>query len=205
MAKKEVKTPYQICALQEYIEKYAGPEIREKIMEGSQEISTSTQPVKLALWVKSAVGKLDALVDEEARNQILLNCGYNCVKIHKIASKIRNHQKKYPSLDAYLEDAEKNPGRGTRLERKGTLIYQYYTPQSLTRPVRCYCHLLRHLPQDETVSLTYCQCSRGFAQKAWEALLGRTVELEILESCAAGARECKFAIYLNEGDFALTP
>jgi len=86
---------------------------------------------------------------------------------------------------------------GTRLERQGNIVYQFYTPQSYTRPVRCYCGLLRGLPDDETVSLTYCHCSKGFVERVWEAVVGRHVKVELLQSVVHRDKECKFAIHLT--------
>ena len=60
---------------------------------------------------------------------------------------------------------------------------------------------MRGLPEDKTVSLTYCQCSRGLVEKTWELILGRPVQVEILESAISGATECKFVIHLQSGDF----
>lgn len=205
MPSKPPIQPYQLTALRENLERFTGPEVREQVMQGSQEITTSTNPVKIARWMKNAVEKLEELVDEETCSQVLLYCGYHCAKVHKIASQARKHRRKYPALEEYLEAGLCNPARGTRMERQGDIIYQYYTPQSLSRPVRCYCSLLRKLPEGENAPLAFCQCSRGFAQKVWEAVLGRPVQIEILESCAAGARECKFAIHLIASDFTLTP
>jgi predicted hydrocarbon binding protein len=48
----------------------------------------------------------------------------------------------------------------------------------------------------QTISSTYCLCSRGFVQKYWEGIVGKPLTVELLESCLCGARECKFAIHL---------
>jgi hypothetical protein len=56
------------------------------------------------------------------------------------------------------------------------------------------------VPPDETVSFTWCHCGKGFTMKLWEALLGQPVEVELLESCIAGADTSKFAIHLPRGD-----
>lgn len=73
-------------------------------------------------------------------------------------------------------------------------------PRSMARLVRRYRPLLRELPDDETVSLTYCQCSKGFVEKVWGKALGRPVRVELIDSYAAGAPQCKFAIHLKDSD-----
>ncbi len=46
------------------------------------------------------------------------------------------------------------------------------------------------------VSPTYCQCSKGFAERMWERVLGRPAKVEVLETAVTGAKECKFRIRL---------
>jgi hypothetical protein len=91
---------------------------------------------------------------------------------------------------------EENPMKGTKLVRAGSILYQYYTPQAFTRPMRCYCGLLKGLPTEDTVSLTYCNCGKGFVEKYWEAVLQKPVKVDLLQSAISGAKECKFAIHL---------
>jgi len=62
--------------------------------------------------------------------------------------------------------------------------------------MRCYCGLLRGLPEDENVSRTYCYCSEGFVKEFWENVLERPVKVELLQSALSGASECQFAIHL---------
>ena len=191
----------EIRAIGENVERLAGKDVRIRVMEGSEQITDASSPEPVAGWVKGAMERLDNLVDEETRNQAMLNCGYRCIAAHKsVMYKMRAKRQQYETLDEFLQAEEQNPGRGTRLTREGAIVYQYYTPRSLARPVRCYCPLLRGLPDGENVSTTYCQCSRGFVEKVWEKVLGRPVQVEILESCAAGAPECKFAIHLVATD-----
>lgn len=181
----------------ENVERFAGADAREQVMEGSERIGDSSKPEKVALWTKGAMERLDALVDEGTRNQIMVQCGYNCAMMNKgPIEKAKARRRKYATVDEFLEAEQRKPPAGTRLVREGDVLYQFYTPHSYTHPMRCYCSLLRGLPEEETASLTYCQCSRGFVQKYWESVLERPVEVEILESCVSGAQECKFVIHL---------
>jgi predicted hydrocarbon binding protein len=63
--------------------------------------------------------------------------------------------------------------------------------------MRCYCSLFRQLPTEDKVSTTYCNCSRGFVEKYWEAVLQKPVEVDLLKSAISGADECTFAIHLE--------
>ncbi len=179
------------------VERFAGEHVKKKVMQGSERITASAKPAQVALWVKGAMERLDTLVDEDTRNQIMMNCGHNCAVVNKSPiERAKARRRKYNTEDEFLEAEQRKPPAGMRLARQGDVLYQFYTPQSFTRPMRCYCSLLRGLPESETIPLTYCQCSRGFVQKYWEGILQRPVEVELLESCVSGAQECKFAIHL---------
>jgi predicted hydrocarbon binding protein len=56
--------------------------------------------------------------------------------------------------------------------------------------------LFRQLPTEDNVSITYCNCSRGFVEKYWEAVLQKPVKVDLLKSAISGAEECTFAIHL---------
>jgi hypothetical protein len=52
------------------------------------------------------------------------------------------------------------------------------------------------MPDDKDVSLTWRHCSKGFVMKLWEAYLGQSAEVKVVESCISGAERCKFAVRL---------
>ena len=194
MAKNTVS---QIHEIGRNVERLAGKKVGKKVMDGSEQITASSKPEKVAHWVKGAMERLDDLVDEETRNQVMLNCGYNCALVNSSPiEKAKARRKKLKTEAEFLAAEQQKPPAGTRVIREGNTLYQFYTPSSFTHPMRCYCSLLRGLPDGETASLTYCQCSRGFVQKYWEGALGRPVKVELLESSVSGAQECKFAIHL---------
>lgn len=179
------------------VERFTGKKMADKVMEGSEQISSSTSKIKIAEWVKEAIGKLDKLADKKTRNKIMENCGYNCSIVNKrVIEKAKARREKYKSIDEFIEAEERNPMAGTRIKRDGNILYQFYAPQSYTRKMRCFCSLLRRLPADERVSITYCQCSKGFVKKFWEGVLEKPVRVEIMQSVVSGAPECKFKIYL---------
>jgi len=186
-----------LTAMEKCLEEVAGNHIAKQVMQGSEEIAAKTDKKKTALWVKNAMERLDALADERTRVQAMQNCGYNCAqKNHRLIEKAAARRKKYASLDSFLDAEEKKPPKGTKLTREGDIVYQTYTPRSYTRPMRCYCSLFRQLPAGDTVSLTYCNCSKGFVEKYWEAILQKPVKVDLLQSAISGAEECKFAIHL---------
>ncbi len=65
------------------VERFAGKTVRDRVMEGSEKISSSTAKDKIAEWVEEAMDKLDTLTDKKIRFQIMENCGYNCSIVNK--------------------------------------------------------------------------------------------------------------------------
>jgi len=194
MGTNEVK---MIRELSRNVKRFAGEEVETKVMEGSERISVSSSKYEAAEWVKGAMKRFDKLADESTRSRVMVNCGYNCAAVHKsVIDRAKAKRKKFESLDKYLESEERKPTRGTRLIREGPIIYQFYTPQAFAKPMRCFCSMVNALPANEIVSLTYCQCAKGFVEKVWEASIGKPVQVDLIQSAVSGAKECKFAIHL---------
>lgn len=197
MTKKDAE---MIDSIGRTVGELAGEEVRRKFLEGSDKVvqapaTGSAQP--LSLWLKDAIARLDSLIDEPTRVRVMEACGARCAQINKrsIDAFVRRRQK-CKSIDEYLAAEEQKPSRGTRLERQGTTLHFYYSPDTFRAGLRCYCSLWRGLPAAAKVSATYCHCSNAFVAKLWEAVLGKAVRVELLQSCISGARECKFAVHL---------
>lgn len=190
------RTSGQFKQIRGSIESLAGAEVGARVMEGAEKVALSN-PEKVALWVKAAINRLDTLADETTRQQIMLACGYNCILVNKRPmDTARARRQKYPDEEAFLTAEVHKPPRGMRFEREGNLLIQFYTPHTYGSGMRCYCSLMSGLPEGETVSPTYCQCSRGFVQKYWEGILGRPVQVGLGETAISGADECRFVIPL---------
>ncbi len=190
------KIPGQIKQIGGSIESLAGAEVGARVMEGAEMVATSN-PENVALWVKAAMNRLDTLADETTRRQIMLVCGYNCILVNKRPMETARARRQKVSRRGSLPDGRAaQTTRGMRFERQGNRLIQFYTPHTYGSGMRCYCSLMRGLPEGENVSPTYCQCSRGFVQKYWEGILGRPVQVELGETAISGADECKFVIHL---------
>jgi hypothetical protein len=175
----------------------AGEVTRKKVMEGSEKITASTSKSAVANWVKGAIDRMDALVDEKTRRQVMVNCGRNCALHNRtVIDRAKARRKKHKTLEEFLAAEQKKPMPGTRLTREDDKLCWVFTPQSFSRPMRCFCGLLSGLPANEKVSRTYCNCSRGFVQKFWESVLEKPVEVDLIQSAVSGASECKFSIRL---------
>lgn len=190
---------YRLAQIQELgnrIECLAGKGVRDQVMAGSQEITEGTSREKLARWLQGVMARLDALVDEEQRSQIMAGCGGCCATVHRAIERSAARRRKCKTFDDFLAAEEHKPPKGTRLVRAGNVLHQFYTPRSYTHPMRCFCPLAKALPEGENMSPTWCQCARGFAQKTWGTVVGRPVEIEVRGTCLTGAQECEFIIHL---------
>ena len=178
------------------IGRIAGEEVRERVMEGFEGLSGGSREA-VARWVKGAMDRLDSLVDEETRTRIMVSCGHGCAAMNSsVIDDVKARRKKYESIDDFLDAEMLNPERGTRLAREGGVLLQYYTPHAYAEGLRCYCSLVSALPADETISLTYCNCAKGFVERFWEGVLERSVRVELVRSRMSGAEECEFNIFL---------
>ena len=178
------------------VREFAGEDVHARFMEGVEavaEASDDESPIAFADWLRGALERLDRLVDEQTRRRIFETHGFICAEMN------RSH------IDAALERRRQYASLGecidaqAALVRDGDVVYQTYTPRSQGGGKRCYCSFWHPLPPEETISLTWCHCGKGFTMKLWEALLGRPVAVELLQSRMAGADTCKFAIHLPEG------
>ena len=172
------------------INHYAGKAIRDEVFEGETLEGICERyagnPAEKALWVKGAMERLDALVDEETRYGLMEYCGGMCAGVNRREiDEAKERRKKYKSIDEFME-AEASV---QRIVREGDILYQYYGPG-------CACSLVNKLPAGEKISATYCRCSAGFLRSYWEQVLERPVRVEVIHSTITGAKECKFAVHL---------
>lgn len=166
--------------LKESILEKLGPEAEKTFFD---EKKPPKNPLKRAQWVKETIHKLDTYTDEETRTEIMHKNGVNCANHNqRIIKSAINRRAKYKTLDAFLEAEMKKPPTGTSLEKEGESYILCYLPQQLSRPMRCFCELVNSLPMDETISLTYCQCSVAFVETWWSGIIGKQVKVELIES-----------------------
>jgi len=186
-----------IKSIEGSVSQFADEDAKRKVMKGADALTAKSSKADVAMWVKGAMERLDALVDEETRVKIMENCGYACANVNKrVIEGAKVRRRKFKSVDEFLEAEQRKPMRGTKLIREGNVLYQFYTPATFAKSLRCYCGLLRGLPVDEQVSKTYCNCSKGFVKKLWESVLEKPVKVDLIQSAVSGAKECKFAIHL---------
>lgn len=86
----------------------------------------------------------------------------------------------------------------TKIPKSGSLM-EYFETDDPAQKRRLYCHCPRvrdEVGNDPILPPEYCYCGAGFYQGIWEEILGRPVEVEMLESVMQGGEVCRIAIHL---------
>ena len=133
-------------------------------------------------WIKSLVQSLDENVDEKTRAKILERCGRDCIS-QSMTVKAKKIKKNSKNLDEFLVRLSKN-WKHLKLDRKR--IYFEYE--------KCYCPLVRDY--HEKLSVTFCNCSRGWLKVLFESALEKPVEVKLEKSIKRGDEICRFRVLL---------
>jgi predicted hydrocarbon binding protein len=184
-----------LTELDRRIRETVGDEAADTIMMGLGDVKNSWKKDRVAHWVKAAMARMDETLDDEVKEEIMVACGHNCAARHgapirQAVKRREKHEGFYDFLDAMAAE----PPKGMQVERDGDAVVFGYTPQTFGGGMRCYCSLVNGLPMDETMSETYCLCSRGFVEAYWEAVSGGRVDVELLESAVSGSDVCRFRV-----------
>ncbi len=152
-------------------------------------------PVKRARWVKDVISNLDETIDEKTRDEIMHGNGVNCANRNVgVVKAAVTRRSKYKTLEAFIDAEISKPQIGISLERDGDALMLSYLPKQFKHPMRCFCGLVNALPEGETISPTYCQCSVAFVETWWTGVIGKPVSVKLLESAITGSDRCRFKI-----------
>jgi hypothetical protein len=145
-------------------------------------------------WVLRLMKNMDELLDPETRGRLMNACGRSCfIQAFGVASE----KKAGPEfLDRFLQSWQQRGDKDIR--REGNTIYYQYgkdhvSPYGLSiGDGLCLCPLVETL--DKPLSKTYCQCSVGYVKELFERIVGKPVEVRLLESLRTGGKICRFKI-----------
>lgn len=181
--------------IKENVSTIAGEATVDKVMDGAENLKTSTNSVKLAEWVQGAMDRLDATVSKDQSEKIMAACGLDCTKInHKAIDIFQKRRAKYDSLEDFLKAESQSPMRGTKLFLEKDTIVQVYCSSGFSHPMRCYCSLVNGLAVDKTMSTTYCSvfprfCRADVGRGTWRTSLRYSIKIIFI-----GATECHFRV-----------
>jgi hypothetical protein len=155
-----------------------------------KEIVVNSEEYKILKWkyefTQDKVNNLLKIINDDfgidETDRIIKSLGCACAKA--IPFIVENKGK----LDSYFTVLKEKWGEIGEINKDQNEII-------LTTPERdCVCPLIK---KGETSS-QFCNCSLGWQKFAYETILDKKVEVEILESILRGSRKCKFRIRIIE-------
>jgi hypothetical protein len=187
----------QLQEIGRLIEQLAGKEARQEVMRGSDQMSPTGTPAEVALCCRKTIDRLDALVNQSVRDQIMAGCGRHCQSLYDLhAEALKQQRLQYTSEAEFLAHLQA-PDASLVFECRGDDLIQYHIPSKAGHGMRCSCFLMAALPEGTNASPTFCQCSRAFVQQRWESVLGRPLRVEVKETAITGSDHCRFIIHLH--------
>jgi predicted hydrocarbon binding protein len=133
-------------------------------------------------WVENLIDSIDAHLDEETRIAVMESCGRACARRGPAYAA----QECQGDVDAWLVRLAKWHGGEEHVQRDGDVVHLTCT--------ECLCDLVKDGPPK--LPGTYCHCSRGWMKEVFEKVVGKPVEVTLVESIKRGGQQCKFVIHL---------
>jgi hypothetical protein len=127
---------------------------------------------------------LDEYLDEAIQSAILEQLGRNCALSYGAAQRYVGDPEGFFNLMA------EHSGETIRYDREAGII------TVITRERDCDCLLVN----SGHISPVYCNCSLGWQKQTYEIILGKKVDVKILESVVRGSRRCVFHITVLKED-----
>lgn len=160
--------------------------ILEKVMLNADKYESFNYPDK-AMWWRGAIERLKKEVGRETAIKLMESCGRKCCGAthRKLAEKCWKESK---STEEFLDKLNKawNGIVKFKLKDKNTIVWTYE---------KCYCGQVKQTKESFHTN-TYCQCGVGWIKQLFESALGRSVEVEFIQSIISGAESCEFIIHI---------
>jgi hypothetical protein len=201
----------------ESIADVVGEAVKKEVLEGSEKLGSRSTPSQRAKWIRGAMERLGASVDEEAKKEIMINiCPHTYPR--KRIEKLKKQYKQLGSIDKLLEIMCNDKSyEGTSYydnpQRKENTIYitkvpcnpkSYKKAQDEHERKLAYCHCpwgRAALKTHEAVSPIFCYCSISWDKQLWEGILERPIRVEIVKSLLNGDDYCVHAFHLPQDIF----
>ncbi len=133
-------------------------------------------------WVENLMASMDAHLDEQARVHLMEACGRACARTGpaRVAKECQGN------LEQWLTILAKWHGGEEYVRRDGDAVEVLCA--------ECLCALVKDGPA--RLPDTYCTCSFGWMKETFEAVLGRSVDVTLVESIKRGGQRCQFLVQL---------
>ena len=194
------------------IARHAGEAVREEVLRGSENLGSRPTPSRRARWVRGAMDRLEALVDEETLRQIMIDaCPHTYPR--KRIERMRRLYGQSGSIDELLEamygdtsyggtsyyDSPRGEGDTVYINKVPCNPKSYEKAENELDRKLAYCHcpwVRAALRTCEAVPPSFCHCSTSWDRQLWEGVLGRPVDVEVVKSLLKGDEHCIHAFRL---------
>jgi effector-binding domain-containing protein len=192
--------------LAENVERLLGAAACDEIMQGVEAVTPTAGPEPRAAWLRGAIGRLEALADDDQRLDILCRCAH--VFPQERIDHLRGVYERTHDVDEVLAEMAKDPGWYAHPVRDGDVItvkklpfdrrnYERATTEAEKRRAFCHCAMIHGYL--DTFPATFCYCGAGWYRRLWEGILDRPVRVALVQSLLKGDDECEVAIHLPAG------
>jgi len=144
-------------------------------------LSKSADIDKKFAWAESICADLESKFEADVVKAIRMDCACG-PEMGKI-SKLKKLYDSCAGLDDFAAKANKQ-NAGFTIDNCNDELFLIY-PQ-------CYCSCVKRV--NSPISKTWCYCTLGYTKKMFEHVLGREVNVELIESVKTGGNVCKIKI-----------
>ncbi len=160
---------------------------KTKLLRTCNAYSALTTPHRKAQWIRDMVIRLSSEIGEKKARQVMQGCGSQCIG-PSVLERARRLKQRSTGLDDLINRLNRAHIGGGKLQRKENEIHAAYE--------RCYCGSISRSRQK--IPITYCYCSCGWYQRLFETLLEKPVRVQLINSIADGAADCRFIIHISK-------
>jgi hypothetical protein len=144
-------------------------------------------------WLRRFFETMDQTLDETARLKLMTANGRACFAAYAGPPKQKPAPDAVAKFMAWVADKGKERGYGldgkvVTFEFVGSAETGQASPESV-----CLCPVAEAQKAGQ-LSPTYCICSVGYVKELHERMLGRPVEVELVDSVLRGGKRCKFRL-----------
>jgi predicted hydrocarbon binding protein len=147
-----------------------------------ESLTTSTQT---SLWIRQLMEDLPEEIGLDCAKAVMESCGQRCIG-QSVLEKARICYDDAQDIDEFLRKLNSTHIGGGNIRRESYLIFASYE--------RCYCGSVSKT--GTPISTIYCHCSCGWYKRLFQTVLGRPVQVELIDSIIHGAERCQFKIQL---------
>lgn len=181
-------------------EKAAGQEPPRKSLNdtvpGEKSLERAAKRMEFADgWVKRFFEVMEPLLDEKTRDQLMQANGKACYIAY---AGVRPRRPTPLSFEQFADWIAKN-GKDKGYSVAGRDVFSEYTSSAETGKASpeniCLCPMVEAQAAGK-IPAFYCLCSVGYVREMHEQILGRPVEVQLLDSVLRGGTRCRFKINL---------